>query len=389
MRGNGHVFISHAHDDNDRCAPLLAALDAWGVDYWFDTNRLEAGDDLSHAIQRAIAERDIFLRICTPAAQRSYWMRLEAGAFRGLQASEHSANGETYRVLINLILDPAYQPEPFDYAHLFIDTASKPRRIWLDDLRRALGIAPTATVPAALAPTPAPDGSITHTVDPHDPDAYPSIAAALAHARDGDRIVIHPGRYVEPLTLTRALTLTGEGPRERIIIEGDTATALRIDAPPTAPIHITNLTLRQTGGKILDCVAIASGHVELCDCDISAQTTGACVNITATCADPVLLRGNRIHDGNGWGIFLGGKDTVTLEDNEISGHTGSGLTLTGPDAYVIARRNHITRNTQHAIRISNGSGGIFADNDLRGNLLETWNIEKSSYGKVQRDHNQG
>ena len=55
MRGNGKVFISHAHDDNERCGSLLAALDAWGVDYWFDTQQMGAGDNLSLTIQRAIA----------------------------------------------------------------------------------------------------------------------------------------------------------------------------------------------------------------------------------------------------------------------------------------------------------------------------------------------
>lgn len=47
MPGNGKVFISHAHEDNAHCQPLLRLLDSWGVDYWFDTQRLDAGDDLS------------------------------------------------------------------------------------------------------------------------------------------------------------------------------------------------------------------------------------------------------------------------------------------------------------------------------------------------------
>ena len=110
MRGNGKVFISHAHDDNARCAPLLSALDAWGVDYWFDTRRLGAGDDLSAAIQRAIVERDIFIRICTPAAQQSYWVRLETGAFRGLQARRHREGRDGSLTLINTILDARYEP---------------------------------------------------------------------------------------------------------------------------------------------------------------------------------------------------------------------------------------------------------------------------------------
>ncbi|MFI5272088.1 MAG: TIR domain-containing protein [Ktedonobacterales bacterium] len=157
MPGNGKVFISHAHDDNTSCQPLLRALDAWGVDYWFDTQRLDAGDDLSLRIQRAIAERDIFLRICTAAAQRSYWVRLETGAARGLQAEAHSHGDDGQRVLINLILDTSYAREPFDYATVFIDAATVPDAIWQEELRRTLGAhthqsSPLAPAPASLVP---------------------------------------------------------------------------------------------------------------------------------------------------------------------------------------------------------------------------------------------
>ncbi len=116
---------------------MRAGFDAWGVDYWFDTQQLAAGSDLSAEIQRAIAARDVFLRICTPAAQRSYWVNLETGAFRGLQARDHREGRDGRCTLINLILDAGYRPEPFDYAHIFVDATSVPRRAWLEELRRA------------------------------------------------------------------------------------------------------------------------------------------------------------------------------------------------------------------------------------------------------------
>jgi hypothetical protein len=380
MRGNGKVFISHTHEDNERCAPLLAALDAWGVDYWFDTRRVAPGDDLSQQIQRAIAERDIFLRICTPAAQRSYWMKLETGAFRGLQARDHRAGDDTTRVLINLILDPGYRPEPFDYAHIFLDATSRPQRAWFEELRRAVGLAAAAT-PSAL-PASASAGPATHTVGPDGLADFPTITAALLVANEGDTLLIRPGRYAEELTVEKALTLRGQGERDAIVIEGTRGTALRVTADAT----VENLTLRQLGGKNLDCVAIARGLVELLGCDISAQTGGACVNLTS--AADALLRGNVIHDGNGWGVFAGGVGVVTLEENEICGHTYSGVTVMG-GGYVVARRNHIGRNMQHAVRINAGGGGTFEDNDLRGNYLSTWNIDRSSYGKVLRERNKG
>ncbi|HST90182.1 MAG TPA: TIR domain-containing protein [Ktedonobacterales bacterium] len=382
MRGNGKVFISHAHDDNARCDPLLAALDGWGVDYWFDTRRMEAGDDLAHAIQTAIRERDIFIRVCTPAAQQSYWVRLETGAFRGLQARGHREGSAPSRVLLNLIMDAAYEPEPFDYAHIFIDAARRPEAEWLEELRRALGVGATAAASAHRGDL---VGDDTGTLSVHagGKGRYTTIGAAVAAARAGETIDVWPGLYAEELTITKALTLRGMGQRGEVVIEGRRASALRFEAAYGA---LSGLTLRQAGGKNADCVVIAAGKVEISDCEISAETGGACVNIMSR--DEVLLRKNSIHDGGGWGVFAGGTGIVTLEENEITAHAYSGLTIMR-GAYVLARGNRITRNAQHGVRIDLGGGGSFEDNDLRGNFLDAWNIDPKSFGQVLRERNKG
>ena len=67
------VFISQAAEDNARCEPLLAALDAWGLAYQF---RARTADDagtpsLIFARQQALRECRVFLRVCTPAAGAS------------------------------------------------------------------------------------------------------------------------------------------------------------------------------------------------------------------------------------------------------------------------------------------------------------------------------
>ena len=138
--GNGRVFISHSHDDNARIIPLLAALDAWGVDYWFDMQGLSAGQRLDERVQRELTTRDVFLRICTGALQRSFWSNLEATAFRGLQADDRQKGRPDRRLLISVIFDHEYQREPFDGATIFIDAVNAPRQAWLSDLRRALSL---------------------------------------------------------------------------------------------------------------------------------------------------------------------------------------------------------------------------------------------------------
>src|SRR5262244_2730356 len=136
MFGNGKVFVSHTHEDNAACEPVLAALDAWQVDYWFDRAQLTAGLEFFDHIQRALGERDIFLRVCTPAAVSSYWMGEEQKLARTWRAPNRSQR----RLIINLIVKPEYQPSPEEAGELTIDATQAPQVSWLQRLREALGI---------------------------------------------------------------------------------------------------------------------------------------------------------------------------------------------------------------------------------------------------------
>lgn len=146
MRGNGKVFVSHTHTDNERCEPLLAALDAWGVDYWFDREQLGPGQHLSERIQTAIAERTMLLRVCTGATLESFWMTQEMSAFRGMQLEEQQHSKRTERLSINLILDAGYKTgAPYaagvsERADVTIDATDKLRTAWMNELRTALGV---------------------------------------------------------------------------------------------------------------------------------------------------------------------------------------------------------------------------------------------------------
>ena len=135
MFGNGKVFVSHTHEDNTVCAPLLAALDAWQVDYWFDTAQLSAGLELLDNIQRGLVERDIFICICTPAASASVWMDRERQLARTLRAPNRSQ-----RFIIDLIMKPGYVTSDGDARDLVIDATHQPEVTWLRKLREALEI---------------------------------------------------------------------------------------------------------------------------------------------------------------------------------------------------------------------------------------------------------
>src|SRR5258706_9875127 len=88
--------------------------------------------------RRALSECSLLLRICTPAANRSYSMSLEAGAFLSLQPDDHRAGQVGRLTLVNLILDPAYRREPFDSAAPALDATDPALFSSINELRRGL-----------------------------------------------------------------------------------------------------------------------------------------------------------------------------------------------------------------------------------------------------------
>ncbi len=138
----GNVYISHADEDIQRCAPILRTLESWQVSYHFDALDRRSGQTLSQESQQALADCAVLLRVCTRFTDRSYWMSIEAGALLSLQADDYRAGQPERHKIVNLILDSAYVPAPFDISSTVIDATNTRWPGWVNDLRRALGLAP-------------------------------------------------------------------------------------------------------------------------------------------------------------------------------------------------------------------------------------------------------
>ena len=136
MFGNGKIFISHTHQDNAVCDMLTAALDVWQLDYWIDLGQLSAGQELFAHIHKALTERDIFIRVCTPAAQQSPWMDQEETLARSLRAPNRSGK----RFIINLILAPGYRLTEIERQDTVIDATQTSAEHRIHQLRKELGI---------------------------------------------------------------------------------------------------------------------------------------------------------------------------------------------------------------------------------------------------------
>ncbi|CAK8718403.1 MAG: parallel beta-helix repeat (two copies) [Candidatus Electronema aureum] len=134
---------------------------------------------------------------------------------------------------------------------------------------------------------------------------------------------------------------------------------------------------------------------------------GVLYGIIMSGSNPTLRR-NRIFMNGRFGflssIYSGGgiymrNSQATLEDNEIFANEGPGVEImpgvitTGgnliirTDSNPILRRNRITQNSSVGIAVILDGGGIFEDNDLRGNTGGAWYIAPESTARVQRSGN--
>lgn len=220
----------------------------------------------------------------------------------------------------------------------------------------------------------------THVVDPLHRGDFPTITAAIRVARSGDRILVRPGLYRENVVLDKPLEIIGQGPVEEIVVQAQDADVLLFRANMG---RVTNLTLRQLGGKQLWYgVSIDQGRLELEGCDITSRS-GACVMIHNG-ADPRLRR-NRIHGGKHSGVFVSENGLGTLEDNEITGNALAGVEIrTGGDPTL--RRNQIHDGKSAGVLICRNGLGTLDDNDITGNALA--GVEIKTWGNPTLRRNQ-
>jgi hypothetical protein len=128
---NGRIFISHTAEDQGQIAALVKRLSEKEVDCWTTIAPGDTDTELSPQTQKEISGRDVFLRICTPAAARSGRMRLEASSVRALQEDDIRNGTPNRHVIIDLLMDPASSPDPAEKGFLTIDTTTRPMNDWL------------------------------------------------------------------------------------------------------------------------------------------------------------------------------------------------------------------------------------------------------------------
>lgn len=129
--------------------------------------------------------------------------------------------------------------------------------------------------------------------------AVPTLTVAVARARPGDRIVVQPGRYVEPMIEVRVPRVTIEGRGWPEFTGSDEHTVLVIAADS---VTVRGLVVSGTGRSDLD------------------DRAGILVRDASTC----LIEGNRLRD-TFFGIYLRRARGCVVRGNDLRGHATSQL----------------------------------------------------------------
>lgn len=196
-----------------------------------------------------------------------------------------------------------------------------------------------------------------------------TITEAVAMAEDGDTILVRPGTYDEAVVIDKDITVTGDGPREEIVITapegGPTSPAGRAAALASADhpyaillldtdATLSGLTLRgewsavhaRGGAPVLENLFLDEAGPPAYRSFGSALGNG----VVITAGSKAIVRGNTLANGGGIGIFEGSDprieaNTLTggpniwgnpgleavIRDNVIEGTRNNAMSLNGPE----------------------------------------------------------
>ncbi len=234
----------------------------------------------------------------------------------------------------------------------------------LDTLRRASGLAPADPEIKALL-----EKVSAYSRTLRVPEDYPSPAAALAQARDRDRIVIGPGTWDEPVIVAVPVEIQGSGPDTTILrCEAGKGSAITF-TPAAEGSRVTGITFRHLSldpsPERYSVALVAGAAVEFVDCRFLEGSGHGLAVIESGRAKATRCR----FAENAWnGISVSGVDSLLeATDSECLGNFSHGVE-SWEGASVILTGNRCEDNARNGIHADNGAGSAVVErNQLNGN----------------------
>jgi len=134
------VFICAAAEDDGYYGELITALNAWEVPHTELGVVPNPVSSMPPAIESAIRQCEVFLRVCTTHTRQSNAVKLATDFFQQVLDKDRRGPRQGRR-LVNLILDPAYLLDDEEKKTLYIMAPGKSRPLWLEELAVSVGVA--------------------------------------------------------------------------------------------------------------------------------------------------------------------------------------------------------------------------------------------------------
>ncbi|MGZ4918099.1 MAG: right-handed parallel beta-helix repeat-containing protein [Halobacteriota archaeon] len=193
---------------------------------------------------------------------------------------------------------------------------------------------------------------------------YKTITDAVNAAQPGDTITLDPGTYVENVTITKPLTLRGEG---------SSATTMRAANPGQDVIRLQGTGIRIEGMKISGATGASGVHVDHVSgftvAGVAVRNTGRAVYLDG--ASNGEVSNSNLAD-NGYGVYCDGASRNTIAGNVASGEQGVPPAL-GDGIYMYycngntITHNNLSANHVFGISLFHSSGNTIANNSILSN----------------------
>lgn len=193
-----------------------------------------------------------------------------------------------------------------------------------------------------------------------------SIQAALDAASPGAKVQVQPGRYRESLTVTKPVTLRGEG---RVVLT----------PPPGAPTNLCTLDPDAPDGAMPGiCVVgeVTDPSIMLppvvrpvADVRLSGLTIKgfSLAGVEAYGADRLTVRRTNTSDNPGGGVFADKTNGMVIRQLRTGDNGGRGIDLQDQNTRFAISDSTITDNQGEGIFVGGSSHGVVARNRISGN----------------------
>jgi hypothetical protein len=195
-----------------------------------------------------------------------------------------------------------------------------------------------------------------------------TFAGAISKTAAGGEIdALDPGGF-GALTITKAITIDGEGTFASILVAG--TNGINVAAGAADEVILRGLEIQGVGQGLYGVTFSSGSRLHIEKCTISRFTNSG-IFFEAPAASKLLVTGTTIESNNGNAVDVATGGQATVEGSVLSNNAGAGIFMNSAKAVAVISRDTIVFNGQ-GLAFGNSGGSIvsFGDNEITENTVD-------------------